>query len=97
TVLERHTPELIHRVFSGEHRPHSRPERRSDSEHERKRITMKRPHVQLMADHRKLAKGRPHYSAFEGWMSTKHEPQCRGGNEQEREDREEAVVGDRRG
>jgi hypothetical protein len=95
-TLEGNAPEVVHRVLGGEHDPDTRPESEAKAEPERECASVQRTAAELRPDHRELAERGIDDPPLQVGMPLKDEPEHGRENEQQRKDREEAVIGDRR-
>jgi hypothetical protein len=96
-AFEGDAPEVVHRVLGSEEDPHSGPERGGEPEDERERAAVQGTMAELRADHWELAERGVDDPLLEVRVTLENETEHRRQDEQQREDREEAVVGDRRG
>ena len=85
---------MVHSVLGCEEDAHPRPERSGEAKAERERAAVQRAAAELRTDHRKLAQRRVDDPPLELTMPLQNEAEHGRQDEQEREDRKEAVVGD---
>ena len=96
-AFEGDAPEVVHRVLGRQEDAHSCPERGGEAEAECERAAVQGAVAELRPDDGELAERGVDDPLLEVRMALENEAEHSRENEQQREDREEAVVGDRRG
>lgn len=97
SAFERNAPEVVHRVLGSEKDSHAGPERGGEAEPEGEHASVQRASAELRADDGELAKRGVDDLLFDVRVTLEDEAEHRREHEEQREDREEAVVGDRGG
>ena len=98
-ALARDVPDRVHRDLRRPDRPESRPRRQQEPDHDREPRSLDRANVgaDLRADHRELRQRRIEEPLLQVGVIVQRVAGERGQDHQQREQREEAVVRDRRG
>ena len=94
-TLERHAPELVHCVLGGEKDAHARPQGNDNANAKRESTPPQLATSELRADDGKLRERGINNRPLEVMVSGQEKPKRRREDQQQREDREKAVVGDR--
>ena len=96
-ALERDAPQVVHRILRGEEDAHPGPQRGDDSDSQGEAVSLERVRLDSRADHRQLGERRADDPVLQIGTAVQREAEDRHEDEQQREEREEPVVRDRRG